>query len=266
MSYSPADNRSIKTFFIYAGIVLLLIIISLSAKAVSIIKNNKFDGEHQLILAIAKDGKVKEVVLFNPNKHALTQVSLKDDINIDLIAQQIGVIPDAKVNTAEFLPSKDIPAVTKYILTNYYHIKTDLTIFDAVRLFFESQKSVNDQTAKDLILSDDIRKNDKFVASIFNDDNIFSENVSVQIINASSASGVGKRLERELNNLGVNVISVATARSSEPTSKIKYFGDETYTLHKLKKILAFPVEKSTKELIAKIVVIIGEDNKNFSNF
>lgn len=266
MRYPSADNRSIRTFFIYSGIVLFLIIISLSAKAVFIIRNNKFDGEHQLILAIAKENKVQEVVLFNPSEHAVTQVRLKDDIKLDGITQKIGVIPDAKVDTTESLPADDITTTTRYIFMNYYHIKTSLTIFDAARLFFEAQKAANNQTTKDLVLSDDTRKNDKFVSTVFSDDNIFSENVSVQIINASSALGAAKRLEWELSNLGFNVISVATSRSNEQNSKIQYFGNETYSLNKLKKLLSFPVEKSSKESIAKIIVIIGEDNKSSSSF
>jgi len=266
MRYSPADNRSIKTFFIYTGIVLFLIIVSLSAKAISVIRHNKFDGEHQLILAIAKENKVQEVVLFNPSEHAVTQVKLKDDVKLNEVTQKIGIIPDAKVDAPESLSADDITATTRYILLNYYHIKTTLTIFDAGRLFFEAQKAANNQTVKDLALSGDARKNDKFVSTVFSDDNIFSENVSVQIINASTAPGVAKRLEWELNNLGFNVISVATSRNSEQNSKIQYFGNETYTLSKLKKILGFPVEKSTKESIAKVVIIIGEDNKNSSSF
>ncbi len=47
---------------------------------------------------------------------------------------------------------------------------------------------------------------------------------------------------------------------------MQYFGKETYTLTKLKKLLKFPVEKAGKESIADIVIIIGEDEKNSDSF
>lgn len=259
--HSTDDNRSIKTFFIFTSFVFLLIVISLAIKAFLIIQQSRFDGGHQFVVAIARDNQIKELIVFHPQEHTLTQVIVKSDIKLDSVGQSMGLIPDAFVNTSINLAAKNINSQLRTIIGNYYTIKTNLTIFDALRLFLESQKTANNQTVKEFKLASDTRRNDKIVSDIFTDDKLFADNVSIQIINASNIPGVANRLERELSNLGFNVISVTTARETASSSKIQYFGNESYTLNKLKKLLILPAEQVNKELIAKIVVIIGEGNK-----
>ncbi|HEX8932168.1 MAG TPA: LytR C-terminal domain-containing protein, partial [Patescibacteria group bacterium] len=251
-NHSSDDNRSLKTFFIFTGFVGFLIIISLAVKAFLIIQQNRFDGEHQFVLSIAQDSKVKKLIVFRPQEHSLTQVTIKNNVKLDGLSQTIGIIPDAYVDTSVDLASQAINGELKTIMGNYYTLKTNLTIFDVWRLLWESQKTINNQTVKALALVDDQRRNDKSVSDIFTDDKVFADNISIQIINASNIPGVANRLERELSNLGFNIISVTTSRDPSDVSKIRYFGNESYTLTKLKRLLNLPKEQVDKELLAKI--------------
>jgi hypothetical protein len=263
------QSKSIKTFFIYSAIVLFFILVSLLVKSYFIIQHNKFDSKHQFVLAVAQKGRAKEIVVFHPANHSVTLVKLTGkSVGLSSLGKTLGVIPDGWVDTEKNLPfGENIAQTIKAYAFTYQSQKTDLTIFDFASLIFASQKTaINTETVKELSVFQNSVANDKLVSDLFTDDALFSENVSIQIINSSGTTGMGKRLETVLTNLGANVIAVSTSRGEEKASKIQYFGHGTYTLTKLKKLLEFPVEKIEKEAIANIVITIGEDQVSTPNF
>lgn len=262
------DNKSIKTFFIYTAIVLFFIFLSLSVRMFYLIQQSKYDGKHQIIIALVQGENVKEIVAFRPaNQSVVTLKFTGTPVLFTSLGKNLGVIPDAKVLTMAQIPGDvDVRDLTQALLTHYYTIKTNLTIFDVVRLFLDSHKaSFNNHITKEIIITKDV-ENSKEIKNTITDNTIFSENVSVQIINASSTPGLGKRLEKALTNLGANVIAISTSRKVEKLSKIKYFGNETYTLQKFKHLLHYPTEKLEKEAIADIIIFIGDDSSNTEMF
>jgi len=263
------ESKSLKTFFVYTVIVIFFILLSLSIKGFFLLQQSRFDGKNQLIIAFGKDETVSKIVAFTPEERAVIVVTLQGEkVSFSTIGEKIGIIPTAVVNTKGNLPlDAEISDTMQALLFNYYTVKTNLTIFDVTRLFFVSRKStLSDQEIMEMTVSEDQEKNNKFIAHLFTDDTIFSENVSIQVVNASGESGMGKRLERVITNLGGNVVSISTSRSPEKSSKIQYFGQEAYTFTTLRKILGFPVERLEREAIADIIITIGEDQKNSSSF
>src|SRR5258706_3238016 len=163
MKSSPAayKNKSLKTLFIYAGIVLFFISISLAIKSFFLIQQSRFDGKHQFILAIAKDKKVKEIVVFHPTDNSDTLIKIKgNDLSLSRIGKTLGIIPDASIAASSDLPLANIANTMRSVVLSYYSLKTDLTIFDAISLMFVSQKaSLNNQTVKEIVLSKDVQAN-----------------------------------------------------------------------------------------------------------
>ena len=262
------NNKSLKTFFLYAGIVLFFVFVSLAIKVFFLINASKFDGNHQFVIAIGQKNTIKQLVSFDPDKKSATILQLKGkELAFNSLSKTLNIIPDAKINTSEDIGDDDIGGEIKTFFFKYNAIKTDMTIIDIGRLMLLSQKpSLNEQTGKEIFITNDEQKNNNTIKDFFTDEAIFSENVSVQIINASGMPGVGKRLETILTNLGCNIVAVSTSRKNERISKIQYFGNETYTLKKLKNLLGFQLEKTEKKSIATIVIIIGEERKNLNNF
>jgi len=66
--------------------------------------------------------------------------------------------------------------------------------------------------------------------------------------------------------MGANVVEVSTSHVSQPKSKIQYYGERTYTLEHLENFLDFPSTKLTRQPIANIVIILGEDSRNTTKF
>ncbi len=263
------ESKSLKTFFIYSIVVIFFILLSLSVRGFYLLQQSRFDGKNQMIIAFGKDEIVSESVTFIPTERAVSVVRLEgENVSFSNLGEKIGVIPTAVVNTkGNITLDSDISDTMQALLFNYYTVKTNLTIFDVTRLFFVSREhTLSDREIMGMTVSADSEKNNKFVTNLFTDDTIFSENVSIQVVNANGESGMGKRLERVITNLGGNVVSISTSRKPEKKSKIQYFGQETYTLTTLKKILGFSVEKLESEAIADIIVTIGEDQKNSPSF
>lgn len=263
------ESKSLKTFFVYTAIVLFFILLSLSIRGFYLLQHSRFDGSNQIIIAFGEEEIVSKVAAFVPSERAVTVVTLEGEkVAFSSLDEKLGVIPTAYVRTKGNVPlDTDISDTMRALFFNYYTVKTNLTIFDVTRLFFVSRKpALNNQEIIEMKVSSDNEKNHKLVSHLFIDDKIFSENVSIQVVNASGESGMGKQLEGVLTNLGGNVVSISTARSPEKSSKIQYFGQETYTLATLRKVLAFPVEQLEKEAIADIIIIIGEDQKNIERF
>jgi hypothetical protein len=262
------QSKSLKTFFIYSAIVLFFIITSLAIKTYFIIQNNKYDSNQQFVLAVAKDDKTKELIIFHP-EHSVTLVTLSGKpISLSSVGKTMGVLPDGQIDTKkEFPMGEQVGETIKAYAFNYQSLKTNLTIFDLIGLVFASQKAaINNQINKEIAVSANSTQNDTLVGNLFVDQTLFSENVSIQIINSSGVSGMGKRLETVLSNVGANVVALSTSRAENRSSKIQYFGEETYTLLKLKKLLGFPVEKIEKEAIANIVITVGEDQVRTTKF
>jgi hypothetical protein len=237
---ASGNSNSLKTFFVYGGVVLFFILISLLIKTIFVIQASKFDGKHQFVLAIYQSDKLKEIIKFNPSASEISVLQME--------GESLEVIPDAMVNSTADLPlGTDVAQTMKTIGFRYNSLATNLTVFDILRLIVIAYKEPVQSVNKNV--------SDNF----FTDETISSENVSIQIVNASDVSGMGKRLENIFDNLGCNIVAVTTSRREEKFSKIQYFGRKTYTLEKLEKILDFSVEKIDKEGIADIVVIIGQD-------
>lgn len=271
-SEHPHDNKSLKTFFFYAAAVLLVIAISLTLKAIVLFQQSKYTGEH-FTLALAQNEKVKEIIVFNPEDSSLAILNLQGGtIPVVELPKQVGISPDGQISFKDNmvdLAKEDVPEVLFNLGLRYTSIKTNMTIFDIGRLsFYAKNLPPNKITIKDVPVNDlsDNPQLERTLVSFFSDNVVATENVSIQVINASGVSGMAQRLERVLLHKGANVVSISGAQQTQMHSQIKFYGEETYTLEKIKKMLGFPVSKLSTETIAKIVIVIGEDDKNTTLF
>lgn len=268
----PQDGKSLKTFFIYAVVVLVLIALSLTWKAVLIFQQSKYTDQH-FTLAVAQEDKVKEILIFNPQDSSMSVVMIKDSvIPLGALAQKTAILTDGKINITDknySLTDKDVPDILFDVALRYPTVKTDITIFDVLRLgFYAKNLPPNKQILEEVTsaqLSEDLQLQ-KTLITLFSDERVATENISVQVINATGVPGIAQRLEKVLTLQGANVVAVTTAQKKESRSQIKYYGSETYTLAKINKMLEFPVSTLANETIADIVIIIGENSKGTSKY
>ncbi|HSA83567.1 MAG TPA: LytR C-terminal domain-containing protein [Patescibacteria group bacterium] len=257
------ESNSLKTFFLYFGIVVFLIVISLGVKSYFLLQQSRFDREHEFILALVTDNRVEELLVFHPGDRTVTEVSLEgSSVRLPALGSVVGVLPDAYVTSSQDLASLDAKQMLREIAWKFPSVDTNLTIFDAFGLMVTAQRAtVNAQDREVITVSKETEAVDQQLNNLFVDDTIFAENISIQIINASDQPGLGRRLERILEHLGANIVAISSARQEEEISTIQYYGKISYTLKKFKKLLNFPIKQIEKKTIADIVIIIGNDAK-----
>lgn len=268
----PQDGKSLKTFFIYAIAVFVLIALSLTWKAVLIFQQSKYADQH-FTLAVAQNDKVKEILIFNPQDSSMSVLTITDPtIPVDSLPQKTGILTDGQINISDNnyqLDQKDVPDTLFDIALRYPTVKTNITIFDVLRLgFYAKNLPPNKQILEEVTssqLTEDLQLQ-KTLVTLFSDEIVSTENIGIQVVNAAGVAGIAQRLEKVLTLQGANVVSVTTAKKKELKSQIKYFGKETYTLEKVKKMLEYPVSTLANETIADIVIIIGEDSRGTSKF
>lgn len=256
-SGSNNNNKSLKTFFVYSFLVFIIISISLSIRAFFILRQSRFDGSN-VSIAVIHNKKVVSVMGIDTKQKLVSILDVsKANAILDDLPAKLGIIAESKIEANENLLGNTAEKIIAKSIYNSRDIKSDLTIIDKVRLILLS-KSFSSRNFH-LDRPEDTAATDKKITSIFTDNNIISENLSIQIINATEIPGLGQKLERVITNRGGNVVAVSSSRNKEHKSRIQYFGEQSYTIKKLKRILGYPVEKQKDKTIGDIAIIIGED-------
>jgi hypothetical protein len=264
----PEENKSLKTFAFYSGFVILLISISLLTKVFFIIKQSKFDSNHQFIVSIAQGNNVKEVLAYDPVHVSLAQIQIVSDVSQENLGKEYGIIVDGTISVRGPFPFDEDPTRRMTALLWQYHtVQTDLTFYDLLRLMVLSKRiALQNIQSEKLTSMRDQQELDQRVQLLLTDKDLVSENVTIQIINATAISGMGGRLERVISNLGGNVVAISTARQTVQKSEIQYSNDKAYSYRKLRSLLLFPTTALNTKSIADIVITIGTDSNNTKKF
>lgn len=262
-------SKSLKTFYLYFVLVFAIIGVALLIKLFFVVQASKYDGTHNFTIAVTKDQKVKEIISFSPQIPSLAVLKVTDpNVPFNSLGENHGIAADVQLEVQSALSTgQDVTATMWDAVRNYPSIKTDATIIDYIRLSVLSREIIaNNRVIRDITLNEKNPENVTIIARAVNDPSISSENVSIQIINASNISGNGQRLSRVLTNKGANVVDVSTSHTSQAKSEIKYFGERSYTNEQIEKFLGFPVSELQRQPIADIVIILGEDTRNTRKF
>jgi hypothetical protein len=259
---SKGKNFSLGIFFVlgFACIILFSFIWKIGIA----FSQSEIDTKHQFILAIFTQEKEPQLALFTPDVGTLTVISVQGGNSKDVVGLEhiLGVPIDGFVRTKG---AKDINTLL-HTIPFIPKQDTNLSTIDTYKLWFLSfavpKNAVTFQTINskqdEIVLAKEEQK-------IFIDKMIYQEGKTVAIVNATGVAGIGARLARVLTNVGVNVILVRTADSVKQTSTMEFTGQVSYTITKIKKIIAVnPVRSNISTMLTDITIIIGKDSlKNF---
>jgi hypothetical protein len=263
-------NSSIKVLVIYALAVFAVILLALVVRFFFLVSESKFDGKHRFTLAVVRNEKVLGLMSFEPISSTLALIVISSDKNLSFskLGSAVGVIPDGYVKVKGISDLSDSPkSILQSIFLRWNSSESNITIYDLFQFWYYSNKvssgSIYNQKITNLSDKDDL---DKTIRLLLSDSLILSENISIQVINASEESGLGKRLERVISNFGGNVVSIDTSLKKEKISRIQFYDKESYTSKKLFSLLKFKQNRLKTKTIAEIVIILGSDLKDTKLF
>src|SRR5579859_3993673 len=106
---SHNEDKTLRTFFIYAILVFFLMVVALSVKAFFIIKTSKFDGQHHFTVAFIWQKNVEEIIGFTPATSTISVLQIKNGLQRDRLGKTLAIIPDATVQTETEFPEGQDP-------------------------------------------------------------------------------------------------------------------------------------------------------------
>lgn len=256
MKKTQSSGQGLRIFWLFCCTVLFLVLISLIVKGYTIIQKSLFDGTHRF--TILQENNPVRLYSFAPDTNTISIVDIASQDKKKVSLQDIPVPIDATVMDK---PSYDAMSngVDPYLQNLFFHIndtKTAMTPLDLFRLWLFARSVDPTEIVSEKIQIQDFNK---VATELFIDDAIVKENLSIQVVNASGVSGRGNDFSHILTNMGGNVVSVITAKKDSPKTTIQYYGQSSYTVKKLEKIVTKTATVSKKPGISDIVITLGKE-------
>jgi hypothetical protein len=137
-----------------------------------------------------------------------------------------------------------------------------LNEWDGIKIALESQKvSPEDHTVREIknYIHDRsiISQIDKELYELFRDPEVINEQISIEVVNATSVTGLASSVAKMLENGGYSVVSIRS--SDTASSSIQTNENASITAGHIQKIFSFPVSNRGKNAVADIRIVIGED-------
>lgn len=250
-------KNNLKIGIIFSAIILILIGLSLAGKLFFLLGQGKYDDNYPFSIKVTTNTSTQYLSI-SPKQHKVNiltfgKVALPAALQIPQDAQISG--------NPVLVTASSISSYFASILSDK-KIKTNLTSVDISRLYvFSKTLSQSDVTMQSVSALDE--KVDKIISSAFSDPTIVSEDLRVEIVNATGAYGVGNSAAGLLTHIGANVVFVSTADSTESKSVIYYTGSKSYTAQRIARVLGFKLVESKQKTISDIEVRVGQDSKDF---
>lgn len=242
---------------IFIAVVLGLIFLSFTVKLAFVIKSSRFDGNHKFNVLI-KGNNEEDVVSFSPNPRSISILKIVNSSS-DL-ANTLAVPIDGMIDVKGDLNIKDLVTILFKSELHLGNKVRKLTFLDLLRLILLS-RTVSSSSIYLREFSNNLSnaQKDTVISLTFTDPSVYEENQSIEIINATAVNGLGAKLALFITNIGGNPILISNSDRQETTSKIIYFGQESYTVNRLSSYFNIQKEKASQKGIADVIIVVGKD-------
>jgi hypothetical protein len=259
---------SLRTLGIFCIVVGFILIVSLSYRMLLLVKQSRFDGKSGFILAMTEDGYKNSVIYgFDPAQKTLSLLELKSSVGMSEPGKLLHTPIDGTLHKKRISGLSDFPLELSTYTLYTQQKDTDVSVLDVIR-FWLLAKSIGKSEIKreQIVLPEDRTHIESRLQTFFSDSQLEDDKRTITIINGTAISGLGGRLEKYLSQIGGSVISISTSHTAIPRSKIIYYGEKSYTVSRLEKILRFPLERREGAFLSDIIIEVGEDQQRTTLF
>lgn len=268
MAKKKQSGTNLRLAGLFLLLVLGLIIVSAIFKFIFLLNQSKFEGSHRIVVAFVDKNNNARVVSFSPRSKSIYILKVDSKIRPEDLQRFLEVPITGYVYTG----SRDINQnnVSSILFKSAFSLGgtlKNLTVIDAFRLFlFSNSVSQSSVYQKELLPNLQAEQKSTILTLSFTDPEIYQENLSIQVVNATDVYGLGSRLADLITNIGGNVVLVSTADNQSNISKITYYKNISYTAKTLSRILGFPLEKTDNRGVADVIITIGKNKLGDLNF
>ncbi len=259
-----SPNNSIKTLLLFCIGVGCIIVISLLVRFFTLFQEGRLHGDHTYIV-LQNNSNESEIIAFKPEEKKVIHITSTQKMSMDELKRRIGVFLDGELRNLDI--SYSINKNLAHLLLHKGEVSSNLAYYDVIMLWRIS-RGIEKESEEEVII--DTRKSeeeiDREVRELLLDKTLSDENKTISIINSSGVPGLGRRLERALENVGGNVISVENGESILKESSIMYYGEKNNTVKRLEAILYATAQEQERQELSDIIIKIGTDKKESQNF
>ncbi len=265
-SPKKSSESSLRILYLFCGMVLIAIGLSLGYRLFNLMKDSKYDSSHNFLVAFTYHNDI-DFVEINSSQKTFSHLQVRGGDTLQETRKEVGLLPDAEIALGKPF---SIKLLSQYFTDAAWHknnVTSTLNIFDLYRLSFATNHvSPQSITSQEVHVPFDDNLSGSMLEQLFLDEAIDQDNKTISIVNAAGVPGLGTRLERALSHIGMNIISVRNADSIQSTSSIEYYGEKGYTVERLQDLLSLPLTQSSSQSISDIIIIVGKDMNQTTRF
>lgn len=240
-------------------LVFLTILISLVVKIIFLITHSTVDSHHQFILEIKQQANEEQIVAFNRATSSISVLQVKG-VKTAQDIQSLQIPIDAQFILPDTMKQETLPSE---LFTMIFHCRypscKNINTVDAIKLYtFANNLRPSAIQTTDLSIPISPADLKTMIPSLFTDDTLYHEALSISVINASGEVGLGNEASQLLSTIGGNVLSVTSADPQETTTMQSTYGKDTYSIQRLQKVLRLQSQKMQKTGISDIIITIGK--------
>lgn len=246
-------------FFI---LIICAILASVLINVLLVVKSSKF-GIGPTFSIFVSNGRQNEIIAFHKDKNSISIVKIGDRVGDIYKFTEVPI--EAIYYSANLDFTQPVSEFTSDIFFGITQSKNNLNTLDGFRSFLMAKTvSPKDIREKEIPKSLTEVQRDEIFFSLFQDEKITQEGITIQIINSTQEQGVGNRFARLVSNIGGNVVLVSSG--SENINSGVYSSVTSYTSRRLSEALNFPGIKGKIGDISDITIIIGSDYPDLSKY
>lgn len=250
-------RSNLKIGIIFSAVIVFLVAVSLLSKLIFLFGQSRYDDNYPFYLKVDSGNSVQFIVVFS-KQHKINILNFKNSSAFYFIPH------DGEISKSPTLAQPDSVSSFFLPLLKEKSIKTNLTAIDEGRLYLFSKTVSKDDITNQTIASPR-EDSDKIISQAFSDPAIVSEDLRVEVVNATGVYGVGNNVAKFLSDIGANVVFVSTADNIQKQSLIYYTGGKSYTVGRLSKLLGFKASRNDKKTISDVIIQIGQDSQKLAD-
>lgn len=259
MTHTKKEANNLSLAVIFIGVILFFISLSILFKMFFLFRQSQFDGSNKFNVQIV-DSKKTEIISFSPKENSISVLKLDRRVEGDL-SKNLEIPIDGIIVFKNYqFNDSNISSALIHSIFSFGNTRFKLTSIDLIRLTLFSRKVPrNSIYIKELMQNYTDTQRFNVLYLIFKDPLIFTENNSIEIINATDVFGLGNRLATLISAIGGNVIFVKS-QDPQSKSKIQYLGNKNHTIERISKYLNFPAEQIKSRGVSDVIITIGKDS------